>query len=81
MDFNLLTDITEASKTCQLGIGVNQKSSINDFAVLVNQQAFKKEKINQIPGKKNAEQYQLEVEINTLIICLNRYSRLLIKKD
>ena len=55
MDFNLLKAIIEAYKTYQLGIGVNQKRSINDFAVWVNQQVFKKEKINKIPGKKIAE--------------------------
>jgi hypothetical protein len=37
MDFNLLKAIIEAYKTYQSGIGVNQMSSMNVFAVWVNQ--------------------------------------------
>lgn len=80
MDFELLTDIIEAYKTYQLTEGVNKRSSITDFATWVNEQADEKEKPNNIPANQIAEQYHLEVEISTLVICLNRYSRLLIKK-
>ena len=80
MDFKLLTDIIEAYRNYQLSIGPNQNSRITDFTAWVNQEAFKKDKTKKIPSKKIADQYQLEVEISTLVICLNRYSRLLIKK-
>ncbi len=80
MDFDLLTNIIEAFKTYQLSAGNNKKSSVSDFAVWVNEQTFQKEKADSTPLTENIGNYALEVEISTLVICLNRYSRLLIKK-
>ena len=80
MDFDLLTNIIEAYKTYQLSAGTNKKSSVSDFAAWVNEQTYQKEKAENTPLTENIGNYALEVEISTLVICLNRYSRLLIKK-
>ena len=80
MDLDLLTNIIEAYKAYQLAAGANKKSSISDFAIWVNEQAHQKEKAENTPLTENFGNYALEVEISTLVICLNRYSRLLIKK-
>jgi DNA-binding MarR family transcriptional regulator len=80
MDLDLLTDIIEAYKTYQLSAGANKKSSTNDFANWLNEQTYQKEKTENTPLTENIGKYALEVEIGTLVICLNRYSRLIIKK-
>ena len=80
MDFDLLTNIIEAYKTYQLSAGTNKKSSVSDFAAWVNEQTYQKEKAENTPLTENIGNYALEVKISTLVICLNRYSRLLIKK-
>ena len=80
MDFDLLTNIIEAYKTYQLSAGTNKKSSVSEFAVWVNEQTYQKEKAENTPLTENIGNYALEVKISTLVICLNRYSRLLIKK-
>ena len=80
MDFDLLTNIIEAYKTYQLSAGTKKKSSVSDFAAWVNEQTYQKEKAKNTPLTENIGNYDLEVKISTLVICLNRYSRLLIKK-
>lgn len=80
MDLDLLTNIIEAYKKYQLSAGVNKKSSTTDFAIWVNQQSYSNEKPENFGQTENLGRYELEVEISTLVICLNRYSRLLIKK-
>jgi DNA-binding MarR family transcriptional regulator len=80
MDFDLLTNIIDAYKTYQLSAGANKKSSVSDFAAWVNDQSFLNAKPVNILPPENLGQYELEVAISTLVICLNRYSRLLIKK-
>ncbi|MBC7845743.1 MAG: winged helix-turn-helix transcriptional regulator [Flavobacterium sp.] len=77
---DLLTNIIEAYKTYQLSAGTNKKSSTTDFANWLNEQAYQKEEAEISPLTENIGNYALEVEISTLVICLNRYSRLLIKK-
>jgi DNA-binding MarR family transcriptional regulator len=80
MDFDLLTNIIEAYKTYQLSAGANKKSSVADFAVWVNEQSFLNAQPQNIELPENLGRYEIEVAISTLVICLNRYSRLLIKK-
>lgn len=80
MDLDLLTNIIEAYKSYQLSAGANKKSSTTDFANWLNEQAYQKEEAEISPLTENIGKYALEVEISTLVICLNRYSRLLIKK-
>lgn len=80
MDLDLLTNIIEAYKKYQLSAGVNKKSSTTDFAIWVNEQSYSNEKPENFGQTENLGRYELEVEISTLVICLNRYSRLLIKK-
>lgn len=80
MDLELLTNIIEAYKTYQLSVGADKKSSTTDFADFLHEQAYQKEESEISPLIENIGNYGLEVEISTLVICLNRYSRLLIKK-
>jgi DNA-binding MarR family transcriptional regulator len=80
MDFDLLTNIIDAYKSYQLSAGANKKSSIADFTIWLNEQSFLNAKPVNISPPENLGQYELEVAISTLVICLNRYSRLLIKK-
>jgi hypothetical protein len=80
MDFDLLTNIIEAYKAYQLSAGSDKKSSITDFIAWVNEQSYlKDEPINAVPTA-NIGKYEIEAEIGKMVICLHRYSRLLIKK-
>ena len=80
MDFDLLTDIIEAYKQYQLSEGSGKKNSINDFANWIDTQAKAKNEADLVIPTAHLGNYELEVEIGTLIISLNRYSKLLIKK-
>lgn len=80
MDLDLLTDIIEAYKNYQLNIDIDQKSSVLDFADWIKEQALPKKEIDYFGLKDNIVGFELEIAICTLVICLNRYSRLLIKK-
>lgn len=80
MDLDLLTNIIEAYKMYQLSAGANKKSSTTDFANWLNEQEYQKEEREISAFIEKIGNYALEVEISTLVICLNRYSRLLIKK-
>jgi DNA-binding MarR family transcriptional regulator len=80
MDFDLLTNIIDAYKLYQLSAGANKKSSVSDFAAWVNDQSFLNAKPVNISPPENLGRYEIEIAISTLVICLNRYSRLLVKK-
>ncbi len=80
MDFDLLTNIIDAYKSYQLSAGANKKSSVSDFAAWVNDQSFLNAKPVNISPPENLGRYEIEIAISTLVICLNRYSRLLVKK-
>lgn len=80
MDLDLLTNIIESYKTYQLSAGTPKNSSLKDFAAWVTEQETDK-----VPTKLSSEGeayrgYELEISISSLLICLNRYSRLLVKK-
>lgn len=80
MDFDLLTNIIESFKTYQLLAGDQKKSSVKDFAAWVTEQEIEKGSIVLSSEGEAYRGYELEISISTLVICLNRYSRLLIKK-
>lgn len=80
MDFDLLTDIILAYKKYQLSPGTPEQSSVADFAVWVTVQGHAAQQPRNLEFAENIGGYELEVSIGTLVICLNRYSRLLVKK-
>lgn len=80
MDFDLLINIIEAYKLYQLTDGIDKKSSVGDFANWVTEKRYPNEEPQKLKQSESNNQYELEVSISTLVICLNRYSRLLIKK-
>lgn len=80
MDFDLLTDVIEAYKQFQLSLPPGKKSTLLDFGVWVNTEDYSKRKPvdyghTEIIGRDN-----IDVELGKLIIYLNRYARLIIKK-
>jgi DNA-binding MarR family transcriptional regulator len=80
MDFDLLTDVVEHFKLYQLATPAGKKSSIADFGLWLNQQRY----LTNIPiDSTHAEiigTNEVEVEIGKLVVFLNRYAKLLIKK-
>lgn len=80
MDLDLLTNIIESYKTYQLSTDAPQKSTVKDFAAWVNAQEVGDGSIKLLPEGEAYRGYELEISISTLVICLNRYSRLLVKK-
>ena len=80
MNFELLTNIIEAFKQHQLSENSSDKNSLTDFAKWINNQEEIKSEVELVLPTAHISNYQIEVEISTMVISLNRYSRLLIKK-
>ena len=80
MDFDLLTDIIEHFKQFQLATPVGKKSTMADFGIWLNQHRY----LTDIPADSSHIELvgtnAVEIEIGKLIVFLNRYSKLLIKK-
>jgi DNA-binding MarR family transcriptional regulator len=80
MDFDLLTDVIEHFKLYQLATPAGKKSSMADFGIWLNQQRY----LTDIPiDSTHVEMVgtnEVEVEIGKLVVFLNRYAKLLIKK-
>jgi len=80
MNFELLTALIEAFKEHQVLNVQNDKTSLAEFAIWLNQKNYL------IGQPKNSEHIEIigrdevETEIGKLIIYLNRYSKLLIRK-
>lgn len=80
MDFDLLTDIIEAFKKFQLSLPEGKKSNLVDFAVWVNTQQYAKEQPVDAGHAEIVGRNDIDVELGKLIIYLNRYAKLIIKK-
>ncbi len=80
MDFDLLTDLIEAFKQFQLSLPPGKKSSLVDFGVWVNTQDYSKGKSVDSGHAEIIGRDDIDVELGKLIIYLNRYARLIIKK-
>lgn len=80
MDLDLLTNIIESYKTYQLSADAPKKSTVKDFAAWLNEQEVVVDSTKLLPEGEAYRGYELEISICTLVICLNRYSRILIKK-
>ena len=80
MNFELLSNIIEAFKQYQLSENSSDKNSLTDFAKWINNQEEIKSEVELVLPTAHISNYQIEVEISTMVISLNRYSRLLIKK-
>ena len=80
MNFELLTNIIEAFKQYQLSENSSDKNSLTDFVKWINNQEEIKSEVELVLPTAHISNYQIEVEISTMVISLNRYSRLLIKK-
>jgi DNA-binding MarR family transcriptional regulator len=80
MDFDLLTDVVEHFKLYQLATPAGKKSSMADFGIWLNQQRY----LTDIPKDSTHTEMigtnEVEVEIGKLVVFLNRYAKLLIKK-
>jgi DNA-binding MarR family transcriptional regulator len=80
MDFDLLTDVVEHFKLYQLATPAGKKSTMADFGIWLNQQRY----LTDIPiDSTHIEMIgtnEVEVEIGKLVVFLNRYAKLLIKK-
>ena len=80
MNFELLTNIIEAFKQYQLSENSSDKNSLSDFAKWINDKEEVNSEVELVLPTAHLNNYELEVEISTMVISLNRYSRLLIKK-
>jgi len=80
MNFELLTAIIEAFKEHQVLNVQNDKTSLAEFAIWLNQKNYL---IGQPKNSEHSEiigRNEVETEIGKLIIYLNRYAKLLIRK-
>lgn len=80
MDFDLLTDIIEHFKCYQLETPSGKKSTMGDFGLWLNQQRYLLDKPVDSSHIEIIGTNEVEVEIGKLIVFLNRYAKLLIKK-
>jgi DNA-binding MarR family transcriptional regulator len=80
MDFDLLTDVIEAYKQFQLSLPAGKKSSLVDFGVWVNTQDYSKGRSVDSGHAEIIGRDDIDAELGKLIIYLNRYARLIIKK-
>lgn len=80
MDFDLLTDVIEHFKQYQLATPAGKKSSMNDFGLWLNQQRYITDKPVDSSHTEMIGTNEVEVEIGKLLVFLNRYAKLLIKK-
>ncbi len=80
MDFDLLTAIIEAFKQFQQALPPGSRSSITDFSIWVNTQHYTQSTGNSSGHDDIIGSDDIDVELGKLIIFLNRYARLLIRK-
>lgn len=80
MDFELLTDLVEAFKKFQLSLPSGTKSSLVDFGIWVNEQHYSSGQPNDSSHDEIIGRNDIDVELSKLIIYMNRYAKLLIRK-
>jgi DNA-binding MarR family transcriptional regulator len=80
MDYELLTNIIEAFKQYQLSIPNNKKTSLVDFSTWITRQEYQKLSSANLNMLDIIGENDVEIELGKLIIFMNRYTRLLIKK-
>lgn len=80
MDFDLLTDLIEAFKQFQLTLQPGKKSTLLDFGVWLNAQQYSKGQPMDAGHSEIIGRNEIDVELGKLILYLNRYARLIIKK-
>lgn len=80
MDFDLLTDLITAYKDFQLSIPKGKKSTLVDFGIWINQQSYLKGQPLDASHHEIIGRNDINAELAKLIIYLNRYARLIIRK-
>jgi DNA-binding MarR family transcriptional regulator len=80
MDFDLLTEIVEAFKQYQLSLSAGSRSSIIDFSIWISRQHYNKGESKSGDHSDIIGRNDIDVELGKLIIYVNRYARLLIRK-
>ena len=80
MDYDLLTDLIAAYKAYQEQQPMDKKSSLLEFGIWINTQQYGKHAATDSSHDTIIGRNELDVELAKLIIYLNRYAKLLIKK-
>lgn len=80
MDFELLTSLIESFKNYELFKEPEKKTTLAQFAIWLNQQSYLTAKPENADHSEIIGRNEVEIEIGKLVIYLNRYARLLIRK-
>lgn len=80
MDLDLLTDLIAAFKQYQLTAALGEKSTLADFGIWLNQQSYLTGKPKNAGHEEIIGRNDIDIEIGKMVIYMNRYAKLLIRK-
>lgn len=80
MDLDLLTELIAAFKNYQLSKALGKKTSLAEFGIWLNEQTYLTGQPESAGHKEIIGRNEIDIEIGKLVIYMNRYAKLLIRK-